>query len=130
MGFWAQCLQRKPSRGGRQGRVEVANRYECVIQGDWSGLVDRWERDRKKRDDKLAAKRRSRSDRENEDEQRELGIQRKVVIGLIEAGQLGKAMNRVNSHGLGDPSDPIIKSQLTDKFSPRQRPLPETVPKI
>ena len=130
MGFWAQCLQRKPSRGGRQGRVEVANRYECVIQGDWSGLVDRWERDRKKRDEKLAAKRRSRSDRENEDEQRELGIQRKVVIGLIEAGQLGKAMNRVNSHGLGDPSDPIIKSQLTDKFPPRQRPLPEAVPKI
>ena len=30
MGFWSQCLQRKPSRGGRQGRVEVANRYDCV----------------------------------------------------------------------------------------------------
>ena len=100
MGFWAQCLQRKPSRGGRQGRVEVANRYDCVIQGDWSGLVDRWERDKKKRDEKLAAKRGSRPDRENvETEQRELGIQRKVVIGLIQAGQLGKAMSRVNSHG-------------------------------
>ena len=35
-------------------------------------------------------------------EQRELARQRRTVIGLIEGGQLGKAMGRVTSHGLAD----------------------------
>ena len=96
MGFWAQGLQRKPSRGGRQGRVEVASRYDCVVQGDWGGLVARWERDKIKREDKNAARKVRRSDRQDSAaEQRDLARQRKVVIGLIEGGHLGKAMNGV-----------------------------------
>ena len=54
MAFWAQGLQRKPTRGGKQGRVEVASRYQCVVEGDWRGLVERWERDKTKRDEKSA----------------------------------------------------------------------------
>ena len=127
--FWAQGLQRKPSRGGRQGRVEVASRYNCVLEEDWAGLVDRWERDKHKRDEKYV--RRSRPDRKSEElEQKELAKQRRIVIGLIEAGQLGKAMGRVTSHGLGDIRDQAVKDQLAQKFPPRQRPLPEIVSNI
>ena len=121
-------MQRKPSRGGRQGRVEVASRYDCVVQEDWEGLIERWERDKRKREEKNAARRGRRPDRnEEEASQKELAKQRKVVMGLIEAGQLGKAMGRVNSNGLGDINNPAIKSQLAEKFPARQRPIPNSV---
>jgi hypothetical protein len=48
LGFLPQLLQRKPSRGGRKGRAEVAYRYKCVTEGDWGELVKIWERDRLK----------------------------------------------------------------------------------
>ena len=131
MGFWAQALQRKPMRGGRQGRVEVASRYSCVLQRDWAGLIERWERDKLKRATQLAKRREERAEEEEEIiEQRDLARQRKMVLGLIEQGQLGRAMGRVTSHGLGDISNNTIKEQLTQKFPPRWRPLPASVSKV
>ena len=113
------------------GRVEVASRYECVVQGDWAGLVERWERDKLKREQKYSAREGRRPNRDTaETEQKDLAKQRRIVLGLIESGQLGKAMGRVNSHGLGDINNPVIRDQLTEKFPPRQRPLPDSVPKI
>ena len=53
MGFWAQGLQRKPHRGGRQGRTEVAFRYSCVQEGNWIALIDMWERDLERRTESL-----------------------------------------------------------------------------
>ena len=95
-----------------------------------NGLIDRWERDKLKRDEKFAA-RRSRPIKQSEEyEQKKLAKQRRVVIGLIEAGQLGKAMGRVTSHGLGDIREQAVKDQLSEKFPPRQRPLPDTVSNI
>ena len=128
--FWAQGLQRKPSRGGRQGRVEVANRYSCVLEEDWPGLVDRWMRDKQKREEKFEARKRRPDKKNAESEQRELSKQRRAVLSLIESGQLGKAMGRVTSFGLGDISDQALKDQLSEKFPPRQRPVQETVPNI
>ena len=100
------------------------------MEEDWAGLIDRWERDKLEREEKFAA-RRSRPDKNSEEyEQKELAKQRRVVIGLIEAGQLGKAMGRVTSFGLGDIREQAVKDQLAEKFPPRQRPLPETVSNI
>ena len=45
LGFLSQALLRKPSRGGRAGRREVAKRFECVIHGDWENLVALWTKD-------------------------------------------------------------------------------------
>ena len=36
LGFLAQALLRKPTRGGRAGRREVAKRFLCVNEGTWS----------------------------------------------------------------------------------------------
>ena len=127
--FWAQCLQRKPSRGGRQGRVEIANRYNCVLEEDWSGLVERWLKDKLKRKEK-SDRRGTFSRRSDDHEQKEIAKQRRTVISLIEAGQLGKAMGRVTSFGLGDIRDQAVKNQLVEKFPPRQRPLPDSVPNL
>ena len=130
LSFWAQGLQRKPSRGGRQGRVELASRYNCVIEGDWAGVVERWQRDKQKREEKFASKRDRQGKNSEEYEQKELAKQRRSVVGLIEAGQLGKAMGRVTSFGLGDLRKQEVKDQLMEKFPPRQRTLPDTVAKI
>jgi hypothetical protein len=71
--------------------------------------VDRFERDKIKRAEQLEKMRMEREGEEREKkEQRELSRLRKEVIGLIETGQLGKAMGRVTSFGLGDVSDPLI----------------------
>ena len=130
LSFWPQGLQRKPIRGGRQGRVELSSRYNCVLEEDWEGLVERWERDRQKRSEKHA-RRGSRPNRSSEEyEEREVSKQRRIVVGLIQAGQLGKAMGRVTSFGLGDIRDQAVKDQLSEKFPPRQRPLPESVSKL
>ena len=67
MGFLSQCLQRKPTRGGKKGRVEVASRYKCVQEGDWAGLVEKFERDKVKRAAQLE---KMREDRENEDREK------------------------------------------------------------
>ena len=33
--FWAKGLPWKSTKGGKQGRVEVASRYNCVLEDDW-----------------------------------------------------------------------------------------------
>ena len=131
MGFLAQGLLRKPvSRGGKQGRAEVASRFACVQQGDWAGLVERWERDKIKRTSQLAKMRRDREGEEREArEQRETNRLRREVVSLIESGHLGKAMGRVTSFGLGDTADPSVRQQLETKFPHRSRPLPPSVKK-
>ena len=55
--------------------------------------------------------------------------QRREVLDLLHAGFISKAMNRVTSHGLGDPSDPAIQQQLAAKFPAGLRPLPDSVTK-
>ena len=38
--FLPQALLRRPNRGGRAGRQQVAKRFACLSRGDWGGLVD------------------------------------------------------------------------------------------
>ena len=101
-----------------------------MLEEDWAGLVERWLKDKQKKEEKAAGRRMSRRSDDQEQEQREIAKQRRTVISLIEAGQLGKAMGRVTSFGLGDIRDQAVKNQLIEKFPPRHRPLPETVPNI
>ena len=86
-------------------------------------------KDKQKRKEK-ADRRGSSSKRSDVHEQKEIAKQRRTVISLIEAGQLGKAMGRVTSFGLGDIRDQAVKNQLAEKFPARQRPLPDSVPKL
>ena len=80
-------------------------------------MVERWQRDKQKREEKFAA-RRDRQDKNSEEyEQKKLAKQRRTVVGLIEAGQLSKAMGRVTSFGLGNIREQAVKNQLLEKFS-------------
>ena len=131
LGFLPQLLQRKPSRGGRKGRAEVAYRYKCVTEGNWGELVRVWERDRPKvRKWRLDRANRSREEHAGEDREREeLSKLRQEVMSLIVYGDMTRAMGRVTSFGVGDCHDPAIQAQLRNKFPPRSHPLPESVSK-
>ena len=129
LGFWAQGLLRKPHRGGRQGRIDVAYRFQCVQEGNWGGLVNMWERDLERRTVSLETMRKM---RETEDpvkkNVREKSRVVREVVSLVGSCQLGKAMRRAISFGLADIEDPKVQEQLKQKFPQRCRPLPASVP--
>ena len=45
LSFLPQALLRKARRGGRAGRGNVAQRFNCLSRNDWGALVDLWEID-------------------------------------------------------------------------------------
>ena len=62
LGFLPQALLRKPSRGGKVGRAQVAHRFNCITNDDWGGLVEAWESDVKKLQEKRRERRREKED--------------------------------------------------------------------
>ena len=124
LGFLPQALQRKPTRGGKVGRAQVAYRYSCLTEDDWGSLVELWERDTKRMLD------RGRRVRREMDEKEALVKLRREVLGLFSSGQIGRGMRLVTSHGLADPQDPGVRAELQQKFPDRRYPLPDAVPKI
>ena len=51
------------------------------------------------------------------------------AVGLIAKGQVSKAVNRINSHGMASMSDPRVKAQVQAKYPARGRDLPNSVTK-
>ena len=125
LGFLPQALLRKPSRGGKAGRSQVAHRFNCITNADWAGLVEAWEGDVRRREEKGENKRREEEEEGNAQAEARL---RREVVSLIEAGQVSRAMQRMTSHGLADMADPAVLTQLQDKFPARQDTLPPSVP--
>ena len=129
LGFLPQALLRKPSRGGKGGKAarnQIARRFSSLIEGNWGLLVEMFETDLQRVGGRDMANRGGQQD-ELGDEKR-LARQKKEVLRLIEGGQLGKAMNRVTSYGVADINTPAILQQMRDKFPPKWRELPATVP--
>ena len=120
--FLPQALLRKPPRGGRRGRGEVAKRFNVLGTGDWGTLVELWEKD-KERLGSQGVRRRRRQDTEEE----KLSRHRKETISLISQGQVSRAMRRVTSHGVASPRDPDIQDQLQSKYPSRGHNLPDRV---
>ena len=42
------AMLRKPCRGGRAGRGQIARQFNTLSQGDWGGVIKIWERDRER----------------------------------------------------------------------------------
>ena len=123
LGFLPQALQRKPTRGGKVGRAQVAHRYNCVTEGDWATLVDNWEKD-------LSRLSKSQKRTKPDDDDYQSDRKRREVLGLITTGQVSKATDRVVSHGVADVQDSSVLDQLKAKFPIRRNSLPISVPKV
>ena len=124
--FLAQGLLRRPRRGGRAGRKEVARRFTCITRGDWGAVVEMWERDKQAHTQERV--RRSRRGRRGETEGEE-AVRRRQVLALLSAGKISKAMTRVTSHGVASMDDPAVQAQVAAKYPARGRPLPARVPR-
>ena len=121
--FLPQALLRKPVRGGRAGRQMIAKRFNCIVKGDWGSLIDLWESDKVS----VSGSRRRGNNWRQSDNSDQLEKKRREVVSLISGGQISRAMQRANSHGLGKMSDESIMEQVKAKYPVRGRPLPDRV---
>ena len=121
--FLPQALLRQPKRVGKPGRGLVAQRFNHLVKGDWGQLITLWEKDKMASQEakKFKRVRDKRKDLDN------LDLKSRQAVNLIAHGQVSKAANRINSFGVGDIADPVIMSQVRNKYPERGRSLPETV---
>ena len=123
--FLPQALLRKPqARGGAAGRGVVAKRFNSLGQeGNWGKIVEMWELDRERERMSREKKQKPRKEKK-EDKNARL---RREVVGLINAGKISKALQRVTSCGVASAEDPAVLAILQSKYPARGRPLPVRV---
>ena len=78
LSFLSQGLLRKPTRGGRPGRQQVAYRLNILVAGDCGALVELWLRDKEKTVADRTRRGRQRRDElvESERERKQLEVNR------------------------------------------------------
>ena len=123
-----KALWRQGRRGGKAGKGLVAQRVNCLVRGDWGGLLTLLDKDCKmaEREDRRGRPRDTGTGRREEVE-----VQRKrnKALLLLSKGLVGKAVRTITSNGIGDMSDPQIRDQMAAKYPERVHQLPTTVTK-
>ena len=120
-----KAIFRQSRRGGKAGKGLVAKRVNCLVKGDWGGLLALLEadcrqaklEDRKGRNKKKGVSR----------EEVELEKKRKNAMLLLSKGLIGKAVRRINSFGIGNMEEPAVLEQMKAKYPDRGHPLPDAV---
>ena len=125
----SQVFLREPKRGGRKGQSngELAARFDCVVRGDWGTLITLLQSAK-------AVHRQSNTSGQRQLRDEEGSVQanaklRKTVLGMLSRGQVGRAVRRLCSHGVGSVEDPAVKTVLREKYKERGRDLPASVTK-
>ena len=122
--FLPQALLRQTKRGGKSGRKMVAQRFNALVNHDWGKLVQLWEADMKWNSE-------VRSNQKHKDTKNDIkdlkDSKTKAAVRLISKGQISKAVNRMNSHGLASMDDPRVMQQVSSKYPDRGRQLPDFV---
>ena len=127
-----QALFRQGRRGGKAGKGLVGQRMNCLVLNDWGGLLILLEKDiatagREDGGRRRQAARREEGERWSEEKERDR--KRRNALSLLSRGLISKAVRTINSFGIGDMEDPIVKQQMTDKYPDRGDPMPPTVTK-
>ena len=118
-------LLRKPTRGSRAGRGQVAKRFRALQQGDWGSLVEMHQTDLLR----LQARRGDGCARRIESEEEKLARVSREAVSLISRGHVSKAVRRLLSHGVASTDDPAILLQLQAKYPAKGKQLPNSVVK-
>ena len=119
--FLAQGLLRRPSRGGRAGRGQVAKRFRCLQRGDWGSLVELWEQDRT-----ALGTARDLNRREESEEEKDARVA-KESLSFISDGQIRMAARRLRSDGVADSRDEEVLQLLRGRYPPRSKDFPDRV---
>ena len=107
------------------GRRQVAHRFNCLVAGEWGSLVELWLRDKEKTAaDRVGRERRRREEMvEAEREGKELEVQRREVLSLLQSGKdrqrQAEAVNgsRFSNHTtLGRQTETSIARVKSDKL--------------
>ena len=109
---------RQPTRGGAAGRQIIAKRLNCIVEDNWSKLVDLFLRDRDACQQKRERKKQVYLNNENHKKKVEEKNQTRKTnqaVSLISQGFISKAQNRMTSHGVADLDNPVSKQALAKK---------------
>lgn len=87
-------------------------------------MVEAWQTDLERREERSTAQGRSSNQTDDTDKQR------REVLGLVHSGQPGRAMRRVVSHGVADAHIPEVQAQLRQKFPDRPSTMNNAVEKV
>ena len=121
----SQMLLRKPRRGGKSGRGDVARRFNCLARNqDWGALLSLWEKDRRQMREEEGQESRG---RKKETEEQVVNRKRRKVVKLLSQGKSGKAEAMIGSHGVASMADPAVREQLAAKYPGRKKQLPTLV---
>ena len=101
----------------------------ALLLGIGGALVELWHKDKEKTIADRAGRERQRREElvQAERERKQLEVQRREVLSLLQSGMVSKAMNRVTSHGVADCRDQGNQQQVKRKFPAREVPLPDQV---
>ena len=113
-----KAVFRQRRRGGKAGKGLVAKRINCLVKGDWGGLFALLDSDCKQakmEDRKGRKKAKERVFREEV----EMEKKRKNAMLLLSKGLISKAVNRINSFGIGEMEDPVVLQQMEAKYPER-----------
>ena len=100
----------KPRRGGYKGRQEVAARFAKWQRGQYTALLDAWQRDARH----ARTRHRSRAAFQSQREQL-----RTAMVKRVHKGCVGAAVQRLESRGVADTSDAEVRRQLRAKHPTR-----------
>ena len=116
-----KAVFRQARRGGKAGRGQITRRVNCLIRGDWGGLLALLERDCQ------LSKRERRRARRGENPAAELENKRRNALLLLAKGHISKAAQRINSNGIADMDNPDVQDEMRLKYPDRGIPLPHAV---
>ena len=122
--FLPHALMRQPTRGGAAGRQIIAKRFNCIVEDNWSNLIDLFMRDRE-----ACQQKRERKENMYLSKKKSGDLTRKTnnAVSLISKGHISKAQNRMTSFGVADLNNPVSKEALAKKYPKKSRVLPQSV---
>ena len=103
----------------------MAKRINCLVKGDWGGLLTLLEADCKQ--SKMEDRKFRGKAKEDIREEVEVENKRKNAMLLLSKGLISKAVRRINSYGIGNMEDPKVLEQMEVKYPERGHPLPASV---
>ena len=113
-----------PTRGGKAGHQIVKKRFDCIVEENYSKLINVSGQEREVVTQKNMRRRQAATNKEQDPL-----AKTRNAISLISRGMISKAANRMKSYGVVNLNNPASKKALMLKYPERSREVQQTVTK-
>ena len=113
-----------PTRGGKAGHQIVKKRFDCIVEENYSKLINVSGQEREVVTQKNMRRRQAATNKEQDPL-----AKTRNAISLISRGMISKAANRMKSFGVVNLNNPASKKALMLKYPERSREVQQTVTK-